>query len=141
MTLSQSSTESFFRVRSTFIPALLTSTSMRLYSSMVRSMRLWACSGSETSACTAIASPPDRKSTRLNSSHANISYAVFCLKQNPLLRSALERGQHDLAALGHERHRHIQLVRAHVCTPVTPPSRLTCSALNTTAILHPRTAQ
>src|SRR3712207_7120711 len=26
----------------------------------------------------------DRKSTRLNSSHANISYAVFCLKkQNP----------------------------------------------------------
>src|SRR3712207_7135520 len=29
----------------------------------------------------------DRKSTRLNSSHANISYAVFCLKkkQHPLL--------------------------------------------------------
>src|SRR3712207_7529219 len=25
----------------------------------------------------------DRKSTRLNSSHANISYAVFCLTQNP----------------------------------------------------------
>src|SRR3712207_7189927 len=24
--------------------------------------------------------PEDRKSTRLNSSHANISYAVFCLK-------------------------------------------------------------
>src|SRR3712207_8623964 len=24
----------------------------------------------------------DRKSTRLNSSHANISYAVFCLKKN-----------------------------------------------------------
>src|SRR3712207_8372161 len=30
----------------------------------------------------------DRKSTRLNSSHANISYAVFCLKKNkPDLRS------------------------------------------------------
>src|SRR5215203_1458312 len=27
------------------------------------------------------ASPRDRKSTRLNSSHANISYAVFCLKK------------------------------------------------------------
>src|SRR3712207_8047921 len=27
------------------------------------------------------ASHPDRKSTRLNSSHANISYAVFCLKK------------------------------------------------------------
>src|SRR3712207_8161484 len=29
----------------------------------------------------------DRKSTRLNSSHANISYAVFCLKKkNPISR-------------------------------------------------------
>src|SRR3712207_7141625 len=27
------------------------------------------------------AGPRDRKSTRLNSSHANISYAVFCLKK------------------------------------------------------------
>src|SRR2546428_4083624 len=26
--------------------------------------------------------PPDRKSTRLNSSHDQISHAVFCLKQN-----------------------------------------------------------
>src|SRR4051812_49704002 len=25
--------------------------------------------------------PPDRKSTRLNSSHMSISYAVFCLKK------------------------------------------------------------
>src|SRR3712207_8851093 len=29
----------------------------------------------------------DRKSTRLNSSHANISYAVFCLKKNNLPES------------------------------------------------------
>src|SRR3712207_8842941 len=28
-----------------------------------------------------IGANPDRKSTRLNSSHANISYAVFCLKK------------------------------------------------------------
>src|SRR3712207_8046077 len=28
----------------------------------------------------------DRKSTRLNSSHANISYAVFCLKKKTMLR-------------------------------------------------------
>src|SRR5947209_11233689 len=27
---------------------------------------------------------PDRKSTRLNSSHANISYAVFCLKKKSI---------------------------------------------------------
>src|SRR3712207_8678071 len=30
---------------------------------------------------------PDRKSTRLNSSHANISYAVFCLKKKKRLTS------------------------------------------------------
>src|SRR3712207_8013594 len=28
----------------------------------------------------------DRKSTRLNSSHANISYAVFCLKKKILVK-------------------------------------------------------
>src|SRR5258707_8989286 len=32
-------------------------------------------------ACVAVAGLEDRKSTRLNSSHANISYAVFCLKK------------------------------------------------------------
>src|SRR3712207_8438433 len=31
----------------------------------------------------------DRKSTRLNSSHANISYAVFCLKKKNLPHSIL----------------------------------------------------
>src|SRR3712207_8737016 len=29
----------------------------------------------------------DRKSTRLNSSHSNISYAVFCLKKKKLTRA------------------------------------------------------
>src|SRR3712207_8506488 len=33
----------------------------------------------------------DRKSTRLNSSHANISYAVFCLKKKNLTRQTLCR--------------------------------------------------
>src|SRR5947209_16066730 len=32
----------------------------------------------------------DRKSTRLNSSHANISYAVFCLKKKKLDYSHLD---------------------------------------------------
>src|SRR5438445_6173840 len=31
--------------------------------------------------CRPLGGPADRKSTRLNSSHANISYAVFCLKK------------------------------------------------------------
>src|SRR3712207_7448229 len=33
----------------------------------------------------------DRKSTRLNSSHANISYAVFCLKKKKRLISMTNR--------------------------------------------------
>src|SRR3712207_7535162 len=33
--------------------------------------------------------PGDRKSTRLNSSHANISYAVFCLKKKKKTKSYL----------------------------------------------------
>src|SRR3712207_7070101 len=35
----------------------------------------------------------DRKSTRLNSSHANISYAVFCLKKK-FHQSYLHRAHH-----------------------------------------------
>src|SRR3712207_7090480 len=31
-----------------------------------------------------VTAPGDRKSTRLNSSHANISYAVFCLKKKKI---------------------------------------------------------
>src|SRR3712207_7731634 len=36
---------------------------------------------------TATATALDRKSTRLNSSHANISYAVFCLKKKNYITS------------------------------------------------------
>src|SRR3712207_7809310 len=35
----------------------------------------------------------DRKSTRLNSSHANISYAVFCLKKKQLATHHFWRDQ------------------------------------------------
>src|SRR3712207_7828796 len=37
--------------------------------------------GSERVGFLALEQDRDRKSTRLNSSHANISYAVFCLKK------------------------------------------------------------
>src|SRR5205085_11745937 len=37
----------------------------------------------------------DRKSTRLNSSHSQISYAVFCLKKKKWLAIGLYRLQHD----------------------------------------------
>src|SRR3712207_8928790 len=38
----------------------------------------------------------DRKSTRLNSSHANISYAVFCLKKKKRISTSLHT--HDMDA-------------------------------------------
>src|SRR5206468_9472831 len=42
--------------------------------------------------------PIDRKSTRLNSSHDQISYAVFCLKKK---NSVIERKLHDLGDINH----------------------------------------
>src|SRR2546428_5760063 len=53
----------------------------------------------------------DRKSTRLNSSHDQISYAVFCLKKKTST---------------------IQPIPRHTTTPQTPPSPLT----PTTHITH-----
>src|SRR3712207_8857846 len=38
----------------------------------------------------------DRKSTRLNSSHANISYAVFCLKKKNINNLKLRRSEMSL---------------------------------------------
>src|SRR2546430_12995765 len=44
--------------------------------------------------------PPtqDRKSTRLNSSHSQISYAVFCLKKKKQIASTVDRGTHSRQA-------------------------------------------
>src|SRR3712207_7185932 len=41
----------------------------------------------------AVVEAVDRKSTRLNSSHANISYAVFCLKKNNSASPASSRSR------------------------------------------------
>src|SRR3712207_8359525 len=51
-----------------------------------RSLR-YRCSQSSPPCSLSYAEEPrrDRKSTRLNSSHANISYAVFCLKKKKKL--------------------------------------------------------
>src|SRR5947209_9803613 len=38
----------------------------------------------------------DRKSTRLNSSHANISYAVFCLKKKKRKKSRIHRQRYTV---------------------------------------------
>src|SRR5690606_41820738 len=41
----------------------------------------WPCTWSPATVIVQRISPLDRKSTRLNSSHVKISYAVFCLKK------------------------------------------------------------
>src|SRR2546429_1734876 len=82
----------------------------------------------------------DRKSTRLNSSHGYISYAVFCLKKkkhmpfallhlnsdsnthtsHQPLRPPLSNVQHPVYL-----HQSFSPIRTHVTTPVTPPSHVT----------------
>src|SRR5438445_7396685 len=49
-----------------------------LFRSLSRRDREWPAPARGS---TAVHARADRKSTRLNSSHANISYAVFCLKK------------------------------------------------------------
>src|SRR3712207_8833126 len=41
----------------------------------------WICAAQPQGSLQLVTCTKDRKSTRLNSSHANISYAVFCLKK------------------------------------------------------------
>src|SRR2546430_4606093 len=55
----------------------------------------------------------DRKSTRLNSSHSQISYAVFCLKKK---KSAHERFSHFRTTRGR-----CLLVREHLRFSCLPP--------------------
>src|SRR5688572_32706915 len=48
-----------------------------------------------------IVSAADRKSTRLNSSHSQISYAVFCLKKKKTNKSTRRAPRHELATTRH----------------------------------------
>src|SRR5215204_6119664 len=58
----------------------------------------------------------DRKSTRLNSSHTVISYAVFCLKKKkqdqkpPLLLQHAHLGDRDLVVREHLEHHRLELL-------------------------------
>src|SRR5690606_40575213 len=59
-------------------------------------MSVSGSNGSPTLSALEVGDPlEDRKSTRLNSSHVKISYAVFCLK-----KKTLPRPPHDRAAIG-----------------------------------------
>src|SRR5256885_3757464 len=66
-------------------------------------MVLWSGMGMEAAASTstrgaATGACSDRKSTRLNSSHLVISYAVFCLKKKAILEYAARRPRRTLRA-------------------------------------------
>src|SRR2546421_1895207 len=63
-----------------------------------RSEDLPAFGGPANATC---ATPSDRKSTRLNSSHDQISYAVFCLKKKKKPCSVRSGGLALLQELGH----------------------------------------
>src|SRR3989442_5356824 len=74
------------------------------YTTLFRSP--WAQAASRASAsCDGAAVPPsssqdrDRKSTRLNSSHVRISYAVFCLKKKDPVEVFKEQDQRLLKTL------------------------------------------
>src|SRR2546430_11309810 len=63
--------------------------------------------------------PKDRKSTRLNSSHSQISYAVFCLKKK---NDERDTGVRVL-------HRPSKLERGNVYEDAFTPGRLVCPQL------------
>src|SRR5256886_10498541 len=81
--------------------------------------------GRRTTRCRTATSPrtsaADRKSTRLNSSHSQISYAVFCLKKKKHLHeSVLER--HPAAYYPHLLPRHIDCAVERAYHPSQQPT-------------------
>src|ERR1017187_10904538 len=65
------------------------------YTTLFRSPSPWTAANSIAAACSNLRMPNrDRKSTRLNSSHRCISYAVFCLKKKNSLQGAVTTGDY-----------------------------------------------
>src|SRR6201996_9666849 len=62
------------------------------YTTLFRSHRKRTCSKRTGSHRVRLAPCIDRKSTRLNSSHSQISYAVFCLKKKKKLMTPIRGG-------------------------------------------------
>src|ERR1022692_1115584 len=65
--------------------------------------RLTGVTGTERVELAAVLASPDRKSTRLNSSHLVISYAVFCLKKKKKMPTATVWHLHWWATLHDEK--------------------------------------
>src|SRR2546430_4131569 len=66
--------------RSTLFPYTTLFRSARAYAERLKDLRA-ADMAEKSQRATTLADDIDRKSTRLNSSHSQISYAVFCLKK------------------------------------------------------------
>src|SRR2546430_13180035 len=75
--------------RSTLFPY---TTLFRSARGSVRRRGRGGCRGERRSDRAARRPDPDRKSTRLNSSHSQISYAVFCLKKKKVRQEIRDRG-------------------------------------------------
>src|SRR5256885_11206444 len=70
--------------------------------------------------------PPDRKSTRLNSSHLVISYAVFCLKKNhrrsrPSAPEGTITKDLQLSKVANALHSAADTSSSHACSSDSPP--------------------
>src|SRR5207248_3423076 len=80
------------------------------YTTLFRSSIATRRRASQSCAARARASPPaekpDRKSTRLNSSHRTISYAVFCLKKKKKKKTKKERTRKNSKMTTAARHPH-----------------------------------
>src|SRR3712207_8667472 len=74
-TLFRSALEASANPKALGICAAVGAISLEIFLRFARSSQLPSSSTKGVAKC------EDRKSTRLNSSHANISYAVFCLKK------------------------------------------------------------
>src|SRR3712207_7697308 len=72
-----------------FLPRRASSAKGGAPCSRLCSNRLVRCNFLPAGSC--IAQTVDRKSTRLKSSHANISYAVFCLQKKHITSSLFDR--------------------------------------------------
>src|SRR5688572_32003508 len=62
--------------------------------------------------------PEDRKSTRLNSSHSQISYAVFCLKKKKINQNVIFIKNHNIMTTCRRIRSYRAVQRTVVCTNI-----------------------
>src|SRR3712207_6961243 len=78
----------------------------------------------------------DRKSTRLNSSHANISYAVFCLKKKKKKNNNIIMNLHKFnKAIAQQNSNNAKLISINITNHIYINSRNTV-IISTNRILH-----